>query len=159
MNTWFHNSKDFLYPNLPYNDVKPVGAADFYLAINATITFLEKKFGKSGVIDYFKEMAEKYYEPVIKLWKENGLEGVRGYLDDFFRAEPNSSVTISNEPGKIVLKVKQCPAIHHLKKSGRVISPLYCDQCRVINQTIADKSGIHFNIHGGMGECTQEFIK
>ena len=41
---------------LPYTDTKPVGAADFYFAINATFRFLLNRFGIEGLRRYWTEI-------------------------------------------------------------------------------------------------------
>jgi hypothetical protein len=53
---------------LPYLDTKPVGAADFFTAINATFRFIERKLGRVGLLRYWQELGEKYYAPVAQRW-------------------------------------------------------------------------------------------
>ena len=45
---------------LPYLDTKPVGAADFYTAINATFRFIERRLGRDGLLRYWHELGQRY---------------------------------------------------------------------------------------------------
>ena len=49
---------------LPYTDTKPVGAADFYYAINATFRFILQRRGAEGWRRYLAEMGRGYFAPV-----------------------------------------------------------------------------------------------
>ena len=79
---------------LPYSDTKPVGAADFYFAINATFRFVLKKFGMNGLRQYWTDLGTNYFSPVSTAWKSQGLEGVARYWKSFFAAEPSADVSV-----------------------------------------------------------------
>ena len=61
---------------LPFTDTKPVGAADFYFAINATFRFIEKEFGPEGLRRYWQDLGSRYYAQVTAAWKRGGLPAV-----------------------------------------------------------------------------------
>ena len=64
---------------LPYTDTKSVGAADFYMAINATFRFVLKKFGMDGLRRYWTDLGTRYFAPVTEKWKGGGLSAVADY--------------------------------------------------------------------------------
>src|SRR5688500_10871442 len=99
---------------LPYVDDKPVGAADFYFAINATFRFILKQFGMDGLKKYWSDLATSYFAPVTHAWKIHGLKGVAAYEEAFFRAESGSQVEVVSEADRVTVHVKVCPAISHL---------------------------------------------
>ena len=72
---------------LPYRDTKPVGAADFYFAINATFRFILQRFGLEGLRGYWTDLGAQYYAPVSAAWQQRGLPGVAAYWRAFFAAE------------------------------------------------------------------------
>src|SRR4051794_6069488 len=96
---------------LPYRDTKPVGAADFYLAINATFRFLLNKAGIEGLKRYWHDLGARYYAPVSERWSRGGMPAVAEYWRTFFAAEPGAEVAVKELPHEIVLEVKTCPAI------------------------------------------------
>ena len=73
---------------LPYTDKKPVGAADFYFAINATFRFIRRKLGPNGLVKYWTDLGASYFQPVTAGWRDAGLPAVAGYWRDFFLQSP-----------------------------------------------------------------------
>src|SRR5688572_19670154 len=108
---------------LPYRDTKPVGAADFYLAINATFRFMLARLGVNGLRRYWHDLGTRYYAPVSEKWKSGGLPAVASYWRAFFDAEPGAEVTATESSDEVRLDVKTCPAIKHLRAQGREIIP------------------------------------
>jgi hypothetical protein len=103
---------------LPYTDAKPVGAADFYFAINATFRFILQKFGVEGLRRYWMDLGEKYFAPVSAAWKLRGLEAVAEYWKAFFDAEPKSEVEIISEK-ESVTRDAQCQSLSCHQTSTR----------------------------------------
>lgn len=142
---------------LPYRDTKPVGAADFYFAINATFRFLLNRFGEGGLCKYWTDLGEQYFAPVSKTWKEHGLRGVADYWREFFAAEPGAEVEVTEAPESVTLNVKVCPAIKHLRAHGREIVPCFCQHCYFVGDAMARKAGFTVRVRGGNGSCWQMF--
>src|SRR6187401_555607 len=80
--------------SLPYQDTKPVGAADFYLAINATFRFILGRLGIDGLRRYWRDLGMRYYAPVSAQWKAGGIPAVASYWRAFFDAEPGADVEV-----------------------------------------------------------------
>jgi hypothetical protein len=145
--------------SLPYTDTKPVGAADFYFAINATFHFILRRLGMEGLRRYWTDLGSQYYRPVTKLWKEGGAEAIARYWRDFFKAEPGSTVEVVEHPDEVQLDVKVCPLIKHLQDNGRAILPCLCQHCYYVSEAMAAPAGYTVRISGGNGICTQRFVK
>lgn len=143
---------------LPYQDQKPEGAPDFYFGINATFRFIKGEFGMEGLVEYWRALGRDYYGPVTKLWADQGLPGVAGYWKEFFQREPGSEVEVAVESGRVVLDVKTCPAIAHLRKHGRSVEREFCQHCYYVSQAMAEPAGLEVRVQGGNGACRQEFI-
>lgn len=144
---------------LPYRDTKPVGAADFYFAINATFRFLLARFGMDGLRDYWRDLGTRYYAPVTERWKQGGMSVVAEYWRAFFGAEPNAEVDVREDEHEVRVKVKTCPAIKHLRAHGREIVPCFCQQCYFVSEAIAAPAGLTVRVSGGNGSCVQRFVK
>jgi hypothetical protein len=143
---------------LPYRDTKGIGAADFYFGINATFRFIREKTGREGLVRYWKDLGAGYFAPVSKIWAAGGLAAVAEYWTEFFAAEPEAKVTVDNHPDRVVVTVKQCPAIHHLRKEGREILSEFCEHCYWVSNSIGTGSGVAVRVKGGNGSCRQEFL-
>ena len=147
-------------PNpLPYTDTKPVGAADFYTAVNATFRFIEKQFGQEGLRRYWKELGQRYYAPVTQRWREGGLTAVAAHWRAFFAAEPEADVVVTEDAGEVVLNVRTCPAIHYLHEHGRKITPCFCQHCHFVSAAMGEGADVEVRIRGGNGSCVQRFAK
>jgi hypothetical protein len=145
--------------SLPYRDTKPQGAADFYFISNSTFRFIKKKLGGEGLRRYWRQLGERYYRPVTKLWKAGGLASVADYWKDFFAAEPGSEVDISTGSDEVVLDVRRCPAVAHLRRHNREIIPEFCEHCFHVSEAIGANAGIAVRIQGGNGTCRQVFSR
>lgn len=144
---------------LPYTDTKPVGAADFYTAINATFRFIFDRFGREGLLRYWRELGEKYYAPVSQRWAEGGLQAVAAYWRAFFDAEPGTEVEVTQFDNEVCVAVKTCPAIRHLRAQGREIVPFFCQHCHFVSEAVAIPAGLTVRVSGGNGSCMQRFVK
>ena len=144
---------------LPYTDVKPVGAADFYFAINATFRFVLARFGPEGLRKYWADLGTHYFAPVAALWKKEGFAAVAEYWRAFFAAEPAAEVAVSVTEETVTLDVKVCPAIQHLRENRREIVPCFCQHCYFISEAITAPAGLTVRIAGGNGSCCQTFLK
>jgi hypothetical protein len=142
---------------LPYTDTKPVGAADFYFAINATFRFIQEKFGVEGLRRYWRELGANYYAPVSARWGAGGLAAIADYWRAFFAAEPGADVDVSESGDVVRLQVKRCPMIAHLRAGGREIVPCFCQHCYFVSEAMAAPAGFTVRVRGGNGACTQTF--
>ncbi|MBI3852090.1 MAG: hypothetical protein HY298_17670 [Verrucomicrobia bacterium] len=144
---------------LPYTDAKPVGAGDFYFAINATFRFIQKRFGMDQLRQYWRDLGSSYMAPVAAGWKQHGLSGVAEYWRAFFRAEPGAEVAVTCTEDSVVLEVRTCPAIAHLRRHKREIVPCFCQHCYFLGEATAAPAGLTVRVEGGNGSCRQTFFR
>ena len=142
---------------LPYTDVKPVGAADFYFAINATFRFIQDRFGLDGLRSYWTDLGTRYFAPVSAQWRAGGLDAVAEYWRACFAAEPGAEAEVRAAPGAVTVEVKVCPAIRHLREHGRAILPCFCQHCYYLGAAMASPAGLTVRVTGGNGRCQQIF--
>jgi hypothetical protein len=136
-----------------------VGAADFYLAINATFRFMLQRMGLEGLRRYWREVGAGYYAPVTARWKAGGLSAVADYWRAFFAAEPGAEVEVEESADEVRLHVKTCPAIKHLRAQGREIVPCFCQHCHFVSEAMGAPAGLTVRVSGGNGACEQRFVK
>ena len=144
---------------LPYTDTKPVGAPDFYFAINATFRFILQKLGPQSLRGYWTQLGEQYFAPVTERWLREGLPAVATYWRAFFDAEPGADVDVVPGQNTVTLEVKVCPAIRHLRAHGREIVPCFCQHCYFISEAMAAPAGLTVRVDGGNGSCRQTFAR
>lgn len=144
---------------LPYTDTKPVGASDFYFAVNATFRFIHSKLGMEGLQRYWSNLGTRYFAPVSDRWKSGGLPAIAAHWRAFFAAEPGAEVDVEEGTDTVTVHVRVCPAIKHLREHGREIIPCFCQHCYYINEAIAEPAGFTGRVNGGNGSCRQTFLR
>lgn len=142
---------------LPYPDNKPVGAGDFYFAINATFAFLHRKFGLNGLQRYWEALGQNYHAPVSARWRSGGLPAVAEYWRAFFAAEPGAEVEVKADPEEVAVEVRVCPAIQHLRAHRREILACFCQHCYFVGEAMAAGADLTMRVEGGNGACRQTF--
>lgn len=143
---------------LPYRDTKPQGAADFYLAINATFRFILNRLGQEGLRRYWSDLGRSYFAPVSRQWQSGGAEGIAQYWRAFYDAEPGSEVSVTQDGCEVRMDVKVCPAIAHLRQQKREIVACFCEHCHFVSEAMAAPAGFTVRVQGGNGRCVQRFI-
>jgi len=149
--------EDYRPSPLPYPDAKPVGAADFYFAINATFRFIAHRLGIEGLRRYWTDLGREYARPVSTKWKHDGLDGVAAYWRAFFRAEPGAEVEVTESTDRVEIEVRVCPAIAHLRQGGRTIFPQFCQHCYYQEEAMAAAAGMAMRLEGGNGSCRHTY--
>ncbi|WP_414660610.1 hypothetical protein [Horticoccus sp. 23ND18S-11] len=144
---------------LPYTDTKPQGSPDFYYAVNATFRFILQRLGSEGWRRYLAEMGRGYFAPVNRQWSEGGLPAVARYWRAFFAAEPGSVVEVVEQPDRVELQVRECPAIKHLRAGGREIVAEYCQHCYFLGAARAEAAGLSMRLTGGNGSCCHTYAR
>lgn len=144
---------------LPYVDTKPQGSADFYYAVNATFRFLLQRLGRDGWRRYLEEMGRGYFDPVNRQWAQGGLPAVARYWRAFFAAEPGAVVDVAELPDRVEVRVRECPALKHLRAGGRVIVAEYCQHCHFLGAARAESAGLTMRLAGGNGSCCHTYAR
>ena len=142
---------------LPYRDEKPVGAADFTFAINATFSFILNKLGPDALRRYWTDLGREYCRPVSDNWQRGGLPAVAAYWRAFFAAEPGARVEVSESAEAVTIDVTTCPAIRHLRQADRDILPCFCQHCYFKGEAMAAEAGMTMRLSGGNGSCHHSY--
>jgi hypothetical protein len=136
-----------------------VSAPDFYFAVNATFRHLHDRFGKAALVDYWESLGREYYRGRAQRWREQGLAAIAEDWRQYFLNEPQADVEVVVADQAVTLDVRVCPAIKHLRDSGREIVPYFCEHCDHVCGAMAQAAGYSFERVGGMGSCQQRFVQ
>ena len=144
---------------LPYQDTKPQGAADFYFATNATLRFLLGKLGREGWVRYLEDLGREYYAHVNEKWRSGGVTTVARYWRDFFAAEPGAQVEVEQKEDRVEVAVLECPLIKQLRIGQREIVKEFCQHCYFLGNARAEAAGMSMRLCGGNGSCRHTYAK
>jgi len=142
---------------LPYRDLKPVGAAGFYLSIGATARFIRERMGGEKLVQYWRDLGRNYYRPVGERWAAGGLPAVAAYWRAFFDAEPGAQADVELQADRVVVHVRRCPVVHHNRAHQRELIAEFCQHCHFVSDAIGERAGLAARVAGGNGACRQEF--
>ncbi|QDS99295.1 hypothetical protein [Adhaeretor mobilis] len=136
-----------------------MSAPDFYFAVNATARHINDAYGMESLIDYWRSLGEEFYQKRCEKWRTGGLAEIAEDWRQYFLQEPGAVVETSVDESAARLDIRVCPAIKHLRDSGREIVPYYCEHCDHTCGSMAETAGYRFSRTGGMGACQQVFTK
>lgn len=135
-----------------------MSAPDFYFAVNATARHILGEYGKEVLVDYWRSLGREYYAARIDRWREGGAAAIAEDWREYFLHEPNADVLTTTSGAVAELDIRTCPAIKHLRDSGREILDCYCEHCDHTCGAMAQAAGYRFERTGGMGSCRQRFV-
>lgn len=131
---------------------------DFHGALSCAFQFLEEKYSKKTLEEFLERVGENCYRSLINEIKENGLLALEEYWRRIFTLE-EGDFEIKRGKDFIILEVKKCPAITHLKEVGYPLYKDFCIQTRIINSIIAIETGLEYSVESDQEKacCTQKF--
>lgn len=136
-----------------------MSAPDFFFAVNDIFRHLHDRYGKEVLIDYWRGLGRDHYRQRNACWREGGTEAVAADWRAYFDDEPAAEVEVTHTDQAVDLDIRACPAIGHLRRSGRDIVPYFCEHCDHVCGAQAEAAGYRFERTGGMGACHQRFVK
>ena len=118
---------------------------DFHLSMDAGVEYLGTRFGTEAVERYLQEYAFAYYAPLIKQIKSEGIAPLEEYLRATYAAEEAADeLAIVREGEGLRVLVRECPAVRHIRTSGREVSRWYRLTTQTVMETIALATGFRF---------------
>lgn len=118
---------------------------DFHSSMNMGVEYLGKNYGAEAVVEYLQNFTVHVYGKLIKDMQTRGLKALEEKILDTYQKEKASDkvqTTLSDKELKV--EVSTCPAVAHLRATGRQISSWYVYTTTVVMQTLAERIGAEF---------------
>ncbi len=133
---------------------------DFHGAFCYSIKYLDENFGPEETDNYLRRVARSYFRPLSENLKKEGLAALEKHFRHIFTLE-EGGFEIRYEGPTLVLDVKKCPAVEHLKNTGRLHTVRICRSTEILNDTICSDAGYESTCEyvPGAGRCVQKFRK
>ena len=120
---------------------------DFHSSMNMGIHYLGEKYGEAVATDYLNTYTENVYGKLIRDIEEKGLSSIAEKIEDTYKKEKcEDAVKLEMKDGKLVVNVNYCPAVQHLRKTGREVSPWYVYTTTVVMQRLAKAAAKEFEL-------------
>lgn len=120
---------------------------DFHSSMNMGVHYLGEKYGEAAVIDYLNTYTENVYNKLIKQIEENGISAIAEKIKDTYAKEKcEEALSIQLSEGKLLVNLHFCPAVKHLKETGREVSPWFVYTTTVVMQRLAKAASLEFKM-------------
>lgn len=120
---------------------------DFHSSLNGGIHYLGEKYGKEVLCSFLKRFTKDVYKNTIDDIKIRGIEAIKDKIIDTYKKEKSPDILrITNCGDKTVFEIEECPAVKHLKSTGREVTPWFVYTTTVIMETFAEYAGLTFDL-------------
>ena len=112
------------------------------------IHYLGITWGDEGVREYIRRYVKNVYARLIEKIKREGASALAEKIRDTYNKEHSAQVlTLTEGEGEIRVQVSSCPAVIHLKGTGREVSPWYKYTTEWVMEALAEAVGYSFTMH------------
>ena len=119
--------------------------------------------GVDSLVEYLVRYTKNVYKKVIGATKTDALGAIEEKIRETYKLEKSEdALTITNDGTKLNVKISYCPAVKHLRATGRDVSEYFSYSTEVVMQTLADAAGISFRMisyDNESGAAEYEFTK
>ncbi|MBM4045119.1 MAG: hypothetical protein FJ279_08395 [Planctomycetes bacterium] len=131
---------------------------DFHGAMSYGLTFLQRQYGDREMEDYLRQVGRVVYSPLSRALRERGLVALEEHWRRIFTLE-GGDFDLRYEGEALVLEVRRCPAIHHMRQRGYHVADRYCEHTRLVNDEICRAAGYQASVQydQAAGRCIQRF--
>ncbi len=120
---------------------------DFHSSMNMGIHYLGENYGLTVVEDYLARYTKNVYRKEIADIEKGGIDAIADKICDTYEKEKSpDAVELVRDGARLTVNVKYCPAVKHLKATGRVVSPWYRYTTEVVMETLAKAAGASFKM-------------
>jgi hypothetical protein len=134
---------------------------DFHGCFSFGLEFLEQNYGLAEMEEFLRRMARNMYAPLIESLRLRGLPALQDHWQRIMSMEEADFDLHFTNDDVLVLEVKQCPAIHHMKAHGYAIAGHFCEHTRIVNDEVCRQAGYACSTEYDQqnGRCVQLFWK
>ncbi len=120
---------------------------DFHSSMNMGIHYVGENYGLEGVQEFLAMYTKDVYGPVFAAMKEQGLAAIEAKIRDTYEKEKALEVLKTElTENTLTVQVSECPAVKHLKATGREVSPWYRCTTELVMAELAKAGGYTFTM-------------
>ena len=120
---------------------------DFHSSLNMGIDYVAKVHGVESLVEYLVRYTKNVYKNVIKAMESDALGAIEAKIRETYKLEKSEdALTVSNDGKKLSVKISYCPAVKHLRATGRDVSEYFSYSTEVVMRTLAEAAGISFRM-------------
>ena len=112
---------------------------DFHGALSAGIEYLQNNYGADSVRDYLRKFAKTYYAPLREKLGSEGLSALKEHFEELYAVE-GGEVEIDLRTDELLVRVKSCPAVTHMRANGYPVAELFVETTKTVNEALCEGS-------------------
>lgn len=136
---------------------------DFHSSLNMGIQYVASVHGEKALCDYLTRFTENVYKPVFAEMEKDPLGAIEKKILDTYHAEKcDDAVSIEKNDDGMTVHVHYCPAVKHLRATGREVSAWFSYSTTVVMDHLAKKAGYTFvmdSYDDASGAAEYRFVK
>ena len=118
---------------------------DFHSSMNMGIEYVGMTHGEEDIKAYLAMFTTDVYKPVLTAMTQDPLGAIAAKIRDTYKLEKaEDALTIENDGQTLSVKIAYCPAVKHLRATGRTISKWFYLSTKTVMETLAAHGGLHF---------------
>ena len=120
---------------------------DFHSSMNMGIEYLGQFHGEADVRAYLEIFTRNVYKPVLEKLKEAPLDAIAEKLRSTYQAEKaEAALELVQTDDTLTVNVAYCPAVKHLRATGREVTRWFPMTTTVVMETLAKAGGLKFTM-------------
>jgi len=120
---------------------------DFHSSMNNGVEYLGRNYGPDVVCDYLTRFTRDVYGKRIEAVRKEGLSALAEQIrETYVREKAEDVLTLTLTPDHLSVSISSCPAVRHLRSTGRVVSEWYRCTTEVVMDVLAKESGLRFTM-------------
>ena len=133
-----------------------ISCTEFIMAYNELFKFLEERYGKEAVKDFWIGISDNFLHNLNKLVAEKGIQGMKEYWTHTL-GEEGAKYRLSTTEHEFVMDIYECPSIGILRRNRHIKRyPDYCKHCDILYRRVIERYGFTCNyeyIDENLGKC------
>ena len=136
---------------------------DFHSSLNMGIDYLGNNYGAAAVKEHLEIYTRHVYKPVLEKLKDAPLQAIAEKIRSTYRAEKaEDALELVQLDDMLTVNIAYCPAVKHLRKTGREVSHWFPMTTTVVMETLAKAGGLRFEMEAydpETGAARYRFVK
>lgn len=135
---------------------------DFHSSMNMGIEYLGLYHGENDIKEYLEAFTKNVYKPVLEKMKTAPLKALQEKICETYVAEKaEDALQLDRSENCLTVKIGYCPAVKHLRNTGREVSRWFYMATSVVMQALAKEGGLSFEMKHydeQSGACEYRFV-
>lgn len=120
---------------------------DFHSSMNMGIEYLGQFHGEEAIRAYLEVFTRNVYKPVLEKMRESPLQALEEKIRSTYIAEKaEDALELKRDEDTLSVTVAWCPAVKHLRTTGREVSLWFPLTTSVVMETLAKEGGLGFEM-------------